>query len=81
LNSVEPAEYLKRYAEILDALDPQATWDRLHELAGEAEPVLLCWERPLFRMPGNWCHRRLVAGWFAATWATRSTSSFRPRRC
>jgi len=29
--------------------------------------VLLCWERPLFRMPGNWCHRRLVADWFAAT--------------
>jgi hypothetical protein len=48
--------------EILDRLDPQATWDRLHELAGGAEPTLLCFERPPFTRT-NWCHRRLVAEW------------------
>jgi hypothetical protein len=28
------------------ALDPQQTYDRLHELAGAAEPILLCWGVP-----------------------------------
>lgn len=54
--------YLPRYAAILDALDPQKVWDDLHRLAGDQEPILLCWERPPFT-PTNWCHRRLVADW------------------
>ena len=57
------ALYLPRYAAILNALDPQQVWDDLHRLAGDQEPVLLCWERPPFT-PTNWCHRRLVADWF-----------------
>ena len=57
------ALYLPRYAAILDRLDPQQVWDDLHRLAGDQEPVLLCWERPPFT-PTNWCHRRLVADWF-----------------
>ena len=57
------ALYLPRYAAILDQLDPQQVWDDLHRLAGDQEPVLLCWERPPFT-PTNWCHRRLVADWF-----------------
>lgn len=48
--------------DVLDLLDPQQTWDRLHALAAGAEPVLLCWEVPPFK-PGNWCHRRQVAAW------------------
>jgi hypothetical protein len=56
------AEYEPLYAEILAALDPRATWDRLHELAGGAEPVLLCFEKPPFTAT-NWCHRRLAAAW------------------
>ena len=52
-------EYRLRYAAQLARLDPQATWAALNALAGGAEPVLLCWERP-----GQFCHRRLVAGWF-----------------
>jgi hypothetical protein len=74
--SVSAEEYLTRYAALLTWLDPQDTWDRLHELAGAAEPVLLCWEAPPFTHtfaiptadavagPSNWCHRRLVAAWF-----------------
>ena len=58
------ALYLPRYAAILNALDPMQVWDDLHRLAGDQEPVLLCWERPPFT-PTNWCHRRLVADWFA----------------
>ena len=57
------ALYLPRYAAILHALDPQQVWDDLHRLAGDQEPVLLCWERPPFT-PTNWCHRHLVADWF-----------------
>ena len=59
------ALYLPRYAAILNALDPLQVWDDLHRLAGDQEPVLLCWERPPLSA-GNWCHRRLVADWFQA---------------
>jgi hypothetical protein len=62
--SVDATEYCWRYRrEILDRLDPQETWDRLHELAGGQEPVLLCWERPPFTRE-TWCHRRLVSEFF-----------------
>jgi hypothetical protein len=44
-------------------LDPQQTWDQLHELAAGAEPVLLCWEQPPFT-ESNFCHRRMAATWF-----------------
>lgn len=59
----QEADYRARYeAEILAALDPQQTWERLHQLAGGNEPILLCWE-PLIK-PDEWCHRRMVADWF-----------------
>lgn len=53
--------YKRLYAEQLAGLNPGSTWDTLHELAGRHEPILLCWEPP-----GRFCHRRLVAEWFAA---------------
>ena len=56
-------EYVPRYAEILAKLDPKKTWDEIHALAGGAEPVILCFERPPFTVT-NFCHRRLVADWF-----------------
>jgi hypothetical protein len=60
-------EYRKLYlAEILAPLDPRRTYDELCELAGSAEPVLLCWERPPLTET-NWCHRRLVAEWIKRT--------------
>jgi len=43
-NSVADDEYIALYMKQLAALDPQKTWDQLHELAGGHEPVLLCWE-------------------------------------
>ena len=52
--------YLK---EILGPLDPAVVKADLEELAGAAEPVLLCFERPPFNAD-NWCHRRMVAKWF-----------------
>jgi len=62
--SVTKEEYRALYArEILAPLDPRATFEALCALAGGAEPVLLCWERPPFT-DTNWCHRRLVAEWF-----------------
>ena len=58
-----PAEQFEAaYAEILGRLDPQAEWDRLHELAAGAEPLICCWEHK----PAG-CHRRLVSAWFAST--------------
>mgnify|MGYP003858050031 CR=1 FL=1 len=62
----EYTTYRARYfSEILGPLDPQDTWERLHALAGGEEPVLLCHEH--LQKPGEWCHRRLVAEWFADT--------------
>lgn len=62
-----PAIYIPRYRdEILAPLDPQQVWDKLHELAGGAEPVIQCFERPPFNTK-NWCHRRLVSQWFKQT--------------
>lgn len=55
--------YEPLYQDILAALDPQEQWDILHEKAGGAEPILLCWERPPFTAT-NWCHRRMAADWF-----------------
>ncbi len=60
-------QYRRIYVgEILAALDPQVVVDDLHRLAGEAEPILLCWERPPLG-PGNECHRHMVAEWLAET--------------
>lgn len=65
-NSVPRAEYEHRYrAEILDRLNPNATWDALMLLAGGAEPVLMCYET--LHDPEDWCHRRMVAAWFKET--------------
>lgn len=59
-----PEEYVRRYkAEILAPLDPQKAWDKLHELAGDAEPIMLCYEKAPFHRK-NWCHRHLAASWF-----------------
>ena len=67
--SMDIDEYRVLYDDILGRLDPQATWDRLHELAGGHEPVLLCYETPeqiRQRAPGkSFCHRHMVAKWFA----------------
>ena len=60
---LDRAEYEPLYLAILAGLDPRQVWDNLHRLAGDAEPVLLCWERPPFTVT-NWCHRRMVADWF-----------------
>lgn len=51
--------YAFEYFDQLFLLNPQQVWDELHELAGDAEPTLLCYEKP-----GQFCHRRLVAKWF-----------------
>jgi hypothetical protein len=61
-NQVDQATYRRLYFEMLGRLDPQRTWDALHEMVGCAEPVLMCWEKPPFTAT-NWCHRRMVAVW------------------
>jgi hypothetical protein len=66
-NSVPEPEYRRRYlGEILGVLDPRAVIAELGELAGGAEPVLLCWEKPPLTA-SNWCHRRMVAEWLEST--------------
>ena len=60
------AQYEAIYFGMLARLDPQKVWDDLHRMAGDAEPVLLCFERPPLH-DGNWCHRRMVARWFDLT--------------
>lgn len=60
---VNYAVYREKYFHQLSRLDPEKTWERLHDLADGYEPVLLCYERSPFSMR-NWCHRRMVAEWF-----------------
>lgn len=50
------------FLEILGPLDPRQVADDLQQLAGNDEPVMLCFERPPFN-DDNWCHRRMVAEW------------------
>ncbi|CAG0995748.1 hypothetical protein BURK1_02525 [Burkholderiales bacterium] len=70
--SVPEDEYRRRYAGQLDALDPKQTFAALTDLAGDAEPVLLCWERKADLEAGRvFCHRRIVADWFRETLGIR----------
>jgi hypothetical protein len=65
-NKVSFARYRELYTtEVLAPLDPAETYKALQALAGDAEPILLCWERPPLTAK-NWCHRRMVAAWFEA---------------
>ena len=57
------AEYRPRFGEILRRLEAVVIWDTLHSMTFDAEPVLLCFERPPLTAE-NWCHRRMVAEWF-----------------
>jgi hypothetical protein len=67
-NSVAHEEYGRLYADQLALLDPAQVWADLHELAGEHEPILLCWERPQDLISGKtFCHRRRVAEFFRRT--------------
>jgi hypothetical protein len=62
--SVEPAEYLRLYGEILDKLDPEATLADITGLANGRTPVLCCFESaPKIHQGEQWCHRHLVAQW------------------
>ena len=60
--SVDHETYRRLYAEQLAKLHPGSTREVLHRLADGHEPIILCWEPP-----GRFCHRRLVAEWFAAS--------------
>lgn len=60
-HSVDWPEYCERYAAQLARLDPIKVCMDLQGLAGDAEPVLLCWED--LSDPEQRCHRTLVADW------------------
>ena len=62
-DSVSEPEYRRLYFAQLEKLEPLKVFADLHMLAGSAEPVLLCWEKPPFTAT-NWCHRRMAAEWF-----------------
>jgi len=68
-NSVSRTEYERRYAIQLGHLNTLVIWNELHSLAGDTEPVLLCWEHKhdIFVTRKTWCHRHLVADWFQQT--------------
>jgi hypothetical protein len=60
--SVSPEQYLTRYRQILDELDPGAVRDQLFGF-GDV-PVMLCWEAAHDCHAGSkWCHRHLAAQW------------------
>lgn len=47
---------------VLDKLDVNEVWKNLHDITDN--PVLLCYED--LSIPGEWCHRRIVADWFTS---------------
>jgi len=52
-------QYIDQYlAAVLGWLDPAEVAADLQRLAGDAEPILLCWCGK-----GKPCHRRIVAAW------------------
>jgi len=64
-NSANKAEYEPRYyGEVLDHLDPHQVLADLRRLAGDATPVLMCYERPPFT-DENFCHRHMAGDWLA----------------
>lgn len=63
-NSVPYERYLELYNTQLAALEPKQVWNDLQSLVAPHEPVLLCWERPPLSVT-HWCHRTMVAQWFA----------------
>ena len=60
-----PARYTDRYfGDVLAKLDPRQAVLDLQRIAGDAEPVLLCWESAT---SAAWCHRALVSAWLHDT--------------
>jgi uncharacterized protein (DUF488 family) len=60
--SVSAQDYVRRFSDILNALDPTEVRDRLFALANT--PVLLCHEHASDIQAGRrYCHRHLVAEW------------------
>ena len=60
----KPAFCRAYFGHLLVRLDAQEVWNTLHEIAGGAEPIICCYERPPFDDLRNWCHRTMVAAWF-----------------
>jgi hypothetical protein len=76
--SVPPQEYLRRYTNILNALDPAEIRDRLFALG--TAPVLLCHERARDIQAGRrYCHRHLVAKWLEDTLEITVQELYHPR--
>jgi hypothetical protein len=76
--SVPPQEYLRRYTDILNALDPAEIRDRLFALG--TAPVLLCHERARDIQAGRrYCHRHLVAEWLEDTLEITLQELYHPR--
>jgi hypothetical protein len=80
--TVSPREFANLYFnEVLRPLDPKQVAAVLQRLAGDAEPVLLCWEKPPLPAVDRWwelqadalaevdisnfCHRRMTAAWLS----------------
>ena len=54
-------KYIEDFQRILDAVDAKAFAWELHRLGGGKDVAMCC-----FEMPGEFCHRRLVANWLTA---------------
>jgi len=62
LSQSPPRQYLTRYRQILERLDPGAIREQLFGY-GDV-PVMLCWEAAHdCHTGGKWCHRHLAAQW------------------
>jgi len=51
-------EYLKKYQEILNRLDPHQVIKNIQAFSGGRDVALCCYEKP-----GDFCHRHLLSEW------------------
>lgn len=72
---IDRLDYEFLYKEnVLDQLDPFVVLESLKKIA--QNPILLCYED--LSIPGEWCHRRMVADWFVASGAVEEMPEWEP---
>lgn len=73
---IDREDYEYFYKEnVLSQLDPFVVLQTLKSVA--EHPILLCYED--LTIPGEWCHRRMVADWFVESGAIDEVPEWKPR--
>ena len=69
------SEYMQDYWAQIKNLDPEKVLEELTELAGQEEPIIMC-----YCGRDNFCHRHLVARWLEKSGVTSTVFELGTRR-